>query len=734
MLFAIAMGLGGCGGGGEEANRPPTATSASITTNEDQPFAGVLAASDKDGEALTMQLGTPPARGTVVLTGGLAFTYTPNADVNGTDSFTLTVADPAGLSASATITVTVVPVDDPPRFVTAFALDEDTTTAVDLVSDPEGQALTVTVSTPPAHGTFVATATAGRFSYTPATNFHGTDTIALAADDATGHHATATVTVTVRPVNDPPLAVADTAILLQGKTLQIDPRLNDSDIDGDALTVEIIAVPAGWTAAVRTDGRLDVSPPPTLVGGAPATLEYRVRDPGGLSSSSTIFMSTSFTNGVIYQLLEPGALPELWYADGLRNFRVSAPLRTGEAIQDVRPAAAAPVIFYRTRLNAAVHLFRVDLRNPTLVQEIESPTAFPGVGEFSISEDGTRVFYAFAGRFKFIDFAVSAIPVDRGVAETGPLLNPAGTRAYFRGLMTQQPYTLWGALFGKETLDATPRQQLTTTLLPNDGVGNALAVSRDGRRLFYSKTPVGSDEVLMVMDPTQPGSEQPLLSGTADPVSFQRLTEDETRFFGSCFQAALAGYCLGSTQGGATINLTSGTGSNFIAASAFSSEGSVFVYSRATSPNIGYNARLYRVDTANPNAPVPIADDLPPSTVGYTLGVVSMNTSASGRTLLFSTNEQAPLPSGGYGVANGRLYLMDPVNPASRRTLRESSETLYAFAVAADGTLGIFQQGSSTTPGAVHMVNLLDPSQILLLNHSRPDVVHLVPAYASQGP
>src|SRR6185369_1710580 len=136
---ALAIALAGCG----SSNKPPTATPATLATNEDQPVAGVLVASDPDGDALTIQVGTAPTRGLITLSGGLGFTYTPNADANGTDSFLLVVTDTKGNSASATIAVTITPVDDPPKIVTAFALDEDTPATVDLVSDPEGLAVTV---------------------------------------------------------------------------------------------------------------------------------------------------------------------------------------------------------------------------------------------------------------------------------------------------------------------------------------------------------------------------------------------------------------------------------------------------------------------------------------------------------------------------------------------------------------------------------------------------------------
>jgi hypothetical protein len=581
----------------------------------------------------------------------------------------------------------------------------------------------------PAHGTFTVAGSPGRFSYTPAQNYNGTDTVSLTADDLTGHHAAATVTITVRPVNDPPLASADTAILLEGKALQIDPRLNDKDVDGDTLTTEIVDMPAGWSAVVGTDGKVTVTPPAALVGG-PVTMTYRVRDPGGLTSTSTVSLSATFTNGVLYKAQAAGGDRNLWYSDGVRSFQVNAPLRSGESLQpQMRVAKSAPVVLYMTTQNTVQHLFRVDLRSPALAYEIESPTVYPGVGEFAITDDGTRIVYTFDGRYKFIDFALSTAPVDLGPVGNTLFLNPAGTRIYFQGLMTPPPIVSWGALFSKSTQNSTPPVQITPTLPAGNSVSDVYALSRDEHRLFYSNSVSG----LMVVDPSQLGSDYPLLSNTADPLSFSRLTDDESRFSGWCSQGGQSAYCIGSTQGGATVYLTSGTGTQFIAASVLSSDGSVFAYSRATVVDpAGFAARLYRVDTTT-GLPVAIADDLL-SSAGPTLGVTSMDLSRDGHALLFSTSEMTTYVGGSLIGGNGRLYVMDPLNPSSRRTIRQSAERLTVSAISSDGTMGVFLQGSSPPQGMINAVNLLNPSQILPLSLNLSEGALLIPGFTAQGP
>jgi VCBS repeat-containing protein len=83
--------------------------------------------SDADGDALTAALVSGPGNGTLLLNGDGSFSYTPNADFNGTDGFTYSAGDGA-LSDTATVTITVNAVNDAPVAADdAYATDEDVT-------------------------------------------------------------------------------------------------------------------------------------------------------------------------------------------------------------------------------------------------------------------------------------------------------------------------------------------------------------------------------------------------------------------------------------------------------------------------------------------------------------------------------------------------------------------------------------------------------------------------------
>ena len=217
-LAAGALGvLGACGGGGDGSggggapNRPPTATAQSITVREDEAATITLTASDPDGQSLTVTQGRIPLLGRVTFTNGAAptATYTPDRDRNGTDTFAYTVSDGALSSSEAIVTVTVTSINDPPRFERPppnLSGGEDVVIESAVESfDPEGDPVSLELAVPPTEGQVTITdARAGRYTYTPRLNFIGQDSFGLRLSDGSLTSATATVSVSLTPVNDPP--------------------------------------------------------------------------------------------------------------------------------------------------------------------------------------------------------------------------------------------------------------------------------------------------------------------------------------------------------------------------------------------------------------------------------------------------------------------------------------------------------------------------------------------------
>jgi VCBS repeat-containing protein len=165
-------------------NNPPTADDESYTTDEDVALSvpagsGVLVGdSDPDGDNLTAINASNPAGGSVTLQSNGSFTYTPDPEFNGTDTFTYQVSDGRGnVSATATVTITVNPVNDAPGF-TAGPNIEVSSLATTLGFTAASWASGITAGPPDESGqavTFqVSTDNDGAFSATPQVDPSGT--------------------------------------------------------------------------------------------------------------------------------------------------------------------------------------------------------------------------------------------------------------------------------------------------------------------------------------------------------------------------------------------------------------------------------------------------------------------------------------------------------------------------------------------------------------------------------
>ena len=190
-------------------NDDPAASAGSLTTNEDAAANSTLSASDVDGNTLAYSIVANGTKGVAAITNAAtgAFTYTPNADANGSDSFAFKVNDGTVDSNTATISVTITPVNDLPAASDGtLTTNEDATANGTLsASDVDGNALTYSVVTNGTKGSAAITDPAtGAYTYTPALNAYGTDTFTFKANDGTVNSGNATVTVTISGINDPP--------------------------------------------------------------------------------------------------------------------------------------------------------------------------------------------------------------------------------------------------------------------------------------------------------------------------------------------------------------------------------------------------------------------------------------------------------------------------------------------------------------------------------------------------
>ena len=271
-------------------NDVPFADNLNVNTNEDVPVAVTLTGSDIESSPLTFAVVAGPASG--ALTGTAPnLTYIPNADFNGSDSFTYTANDGTVDSAVATVTLTIAAVNDlPVANAASFTTAEDTGVSVTLTgSDTEGSALAYAVAIGPANGSL--SGTAPNLTYTPTANFFGGDSFTFTVNDGTDTSTAASVTLVVTPVNDLPVAndlsidaVADVGVAVP---------LAGSDIDGDALIFAVTAGPSNGVLSGPTDN-LVYTANTGYVGSD--SLTYTANDGTATSAPATVTFTVTTNN------------------------------------------------------------------------------------------------------------------------------------------------------------------------------------------------------------------------------------------------------------------------------------------------------------------------------------------------------------------------------------------------------------------------------------------------------
>ena len=285
-------------------NDGPNAVDDSFTTAEDTSVMGIVVTndSDVDGDSLTMthvngieitqdaqsvHLGQGIGWLTVNTDG--TFSYSPANGFNGQTSFTYTVDDGNGGTDTATVTLNVTPAnDDPNARNNTYRGDEDNQISGNVVNndrDPDGDTLSVVSNTNPSHGSVVMNAD-GTFTYTPDANFNGVDTFHYTISDGNGGTDTARVRLRVGAVNDEPEANNAAATTDEGDAVNINVLNNDTDVDGDSLSVTSIGSPSNGSAVVNANGTITYTPNNGFSGADSFT--YTVSDGNGGTDTATV--------------------------------------------------------------------------------------------------------------------------------------------------------------------------------------------------------------------------------------------------------------------------------------------------------------------------------------------------------------------------------------------------------------------------------------------------------------
>ena len=265
---------------------------------------GVLA-NDSGGPGRQAINFTPVTNGVLFPAPDGSFVYQPNFGFAGNDAFTYQVIDAGMLSNVATVTITVVPPNVPPVAADdAFAVDEGQTLNVGAPgvlgndTDANSNPLTAFLIGDVATGTLALQAD-GSFRFTPPSpDFSGTASFTYQADDGTARSNTATVTITVNAVNDPPAAQPDSYTTAEDTVLSIGGTGvlgNDTDPEGDALTAELVRPVSNGTLFLDPDGSFGYTPSPEHFNGT-TSFTYRARDAAAQSAAVTVTINVTAVN------------------------------------------------------------------------------------------------------------------------------------------------------------------------------------------------------------------------------------------------------------------------------------------------------------------------------------------------------------------------------------------------------------------------------------------------------
>ena len=254
-------------------NDAPTAASDSFTTNEEEKLTIEAAKSilnndaDVDNDALEAILMKATAHGKLELNKDGTFTYTPDKDYNGSDSFTYKATDGKLESAVQTVEIEVKAVNDTPtaKDSSMNVTEDEAASGVVEASDADKDTLTFAIAENGQKGKAVLTdAETGNFTYTPDKNANGEDKVVFTVTDGKGEPVKATVSISIKAVNDAPTAASDSFTTNEDEKLEVGSEksilVNDEDVDNDNLQAILVKGPANGLLVLNADGTFTYTP------------------------------------------------------------------------------------------------------------------------------------------------------------------------------------------------------------------------------------------------------------------------------------------------------------------------------------------------------------------------------------------------------------------------------------------------------------------------------------------
>ena len=285
----------------------PVASAAVQVTNENTVLEATVDATSVDSVITSYAVATDLAdegQGSLTFNANGSYRFAPGSDFDDLADgesrevvFTYTATDEnGGVSAPATVTITVTGANDAPVAIEASVETLEDTSIIQLdvlanVTDIDGDALTLVSVESEAGGTITVNE-GGTINYAPAENYFGSDTLTYVATDPAGASVTGSISIDIIAVNDAPVVVGETIVTDEDSAVNnIVVLTNDSDIEGDALSVTEASSVNGGAVTINEDGTLNYTPPANFNG--TDTIEYTVTDAGGAASVGAVLVTVN---------------------------------------------------------------------------------------------------------------------------------------------------------------------------------------------------------------------------------------------------------------------------------------------------------------------------------------------------------------------------------------------------------------------------------------------------------
>ncbi|WP_175545939.1 Ig-like domain-containing protein [Salegentibacter echinorum] len=294
-------------------NTAPVAADNTYSIDQNEvltiPAPGILQNdTDSEEDNLTASLDSDVSNGTLTFNADGSFTYIPNSDFKGQDSFTYRANDGKLYSNIATVTITVnsttAPNTAPVAVDNTYSIDQNEVLTIPAPgilqndTDSEEDNLTASLDSDVSNGTLTLNAD-GSFTYEPDLGYTGQDSFTYTANDGTDDSNVATVTITVNSTTAPntaPVAENDTYAVDQDEVLPISsPGIlqNDTDADGDNLTASLVSDVSNGTLILNADGSFTYTPNSGYVGQDSFT--YTANDGTDDSNVATVTITVNST-------------------------------------------------------------------------------------------------------------------------------------------------------------------------------------------------------------------------------------------------------------------------------------------------------------------------------------------------------------------------------------------------------------------------------------------------------